>query len=193
MKNLKWCIYTYRHRKAFEYCVRRYIHEPVLREEMLMRAAVHDMDKMTMYLFMDQKEAQEMHVDTQPHHLENDLPRTYEDLVETVIDYECAPYTKPDKPLNAFDFTNLLMDRKILDEETGNRLISIMEELGIAGSTTYGDDEEGQKYISSLEDVTEEMIYEEILTYINEHPDNALNMILEHVRDSGPGSGHRQR
>jgi len=132
-------------------------------------------------------------VDTQPHHLENDLPRTYEDLVETVIDYECAPYTKPDKPLNAFDFTNLLMDRKILDEETGNRLISIMEELGIAGSTTYGDDEEGQKYISSLEDVTEEMIYEEILTYINEHPDNALNMILEHVRDSDPGSGHRQR
>ncbi|MBR2706660.1 MAG: hypothetical protein IKE74_05380 [Mogibacterium sp.] len=193
MKNLKWCIYTYRHRKAFEYCVRRYIHEPVLREEMLMRAAVHDMDKMTMYLFMDQKEAQEMHVDTQPHHLENDLPRTYEDLVETVIDYECAPYTKPDKPLNAFDFTNLLMDRKILDEETGNRLISIMEELGIAGSTTYGDDEEGQKYISSLEDVTEEMIYEEILTYINEHPDNALNMILEHVRDSDSGSGHRQR
>ena len=193
MKNLKWCIYTYRHRKAFEYCVRRYIHEPVLREEMLRRAAVHDMDKMTMYLFMDQKEAQEMHVDTQPHHLENDLPRTYEDLVETVIDYECAPYTKPDKPLNAYDFTNLLMDRKVLDEETGNRLISIMEELGIANSATYIDDEEGQKYISSLEDVTEEMIYEEILTYINEHPDNALNRILEHVRDSSPWSGHRQR
>lgn len=193
MKNLKWCIYTYRHRKAFEYCVRRYIHEPVLREEMLRRAAVHDMDKMVMYLFMDQKEAQEMHVDTQPHHLENDLPRTYEDYVETVIDYECAPYTKPDKPLNAYDFTDLLMDRKVLDEETGNRLISIMEELGIANSTTYIDDEEGQKYISSLEDVTEEMIYEEILTYINEHPDNALNRILEHVRDSSPGSGHRQR
>ena len=184
MKNLKWCIYTYRHRKAFEYCVRRYIHEPVLREEMLRRAAVHDMDKMTMYLFMDQKEAQEMHVDTQPHHLENDLPRTYEDLVETVIDYECAPYTKPDKPLNAYDFTNLLMDRKVLDEETGNRLISIMEELGIANSATYIDDKEGRKYISSPEDVTEEMIYEEILTYINEHPDNALNRILEHVRDS---------
>ena len=35
MKNLKWCIYTYRHRKAFEYCVRKYIQEPVLREEML--------------------------------------------------------------------------------------------------------------------------------------------------------------
>ena len=139
---------------------------------------------MIMYLFMDQKTAQEMHVNTQPHHLENDLPRTYEDYVETVIDYECAPYTKPDKPLNAYDFTQLLMDWKALDEETGNKLISIMEEIGIANSTTYFDDEEGRKYIDSLDEVTEEMIYEEILTYINEHPDNALNMILEHVRNN---------
>ena len=168
----------------FEYCVRKYIQEPGLREEMLRRAAVHDMDKMIMYLFMDQKSAQEMHVKTQPHHLENDLPRTYEDYVETVIDYECAPYTKPDKPLNAYDFTHLLMDWKALDEETGNKLISIMEEIGIANSTSFFDDEEGQKYINSLEKGTEEMIYEEILTYINEHPDNALNMILEHVRDN---------
>ena len=78
-------------------------------------------------------------------------------------------------------------NRNILDEETGNRLISIMEELGIANSTTYIDDEEGQKYISSLEDVTEEMIYEEILTYINEHRDNALDMVLEHVRKNRQG------
>ncbi len=181
MKNLKWCIYTYRHRRAFEYCVRKYIHEPALREEMLRRAAVHDMDKMIMYLSMDQKEAQEMHVKTQPHHLENDLTRTYEDYVETVIDYECAPYTKPDKPLNAYDFTQLLMDRKALDEETGNALISIMEDIGIANSTTYIDDEEGQRYISSLGEVTEEMINKEILTYINEHPDIELSNILDYA------------
>ena len=121
MKNLKWCIYTYRHRRAFEYCVQKYIREPALREEMLRRADVHDMDKMVMYLFMDQKSAQDLHVKTQPHHLENDLPRTYEDYVEAVIDYECAPYTKPDKPLNAYDFTNLLMDWKALDEDTGSK------------------------------------------------------------------------
>ena len=83
-----------------------------------------------------------------------------------------------------YDFTHLLMDWKALDEETGNKLISIMEKIGIANSTTFFDDEEGQKYINSLEEVTEEMIYEEILTYINKHPDNALNMILEHVRDN---------
>ena len=183
MKNLKWCIYTYRHRKAFEYCVRKYIHEPALREEMLRRAAVHDLDKMIMYLFMDQKDAQEMHVKNQPHHLENDLPRTYEDYVETVMDYECAPYTKPDKPLNAYDFTQLLMDWKALDEETGNKLISIMEDIGIANSTTYIDDVEGQRYISSLEEVTEEMIYEEIRTFLNENPDYDLDTILRYQFD----------
>lgn len=182
MKNLKWCIYTYRHRKAFEYCVRKYIHQPGLREEMLKRAAVHDMDKMIMYLLMEQKEAQELHVKRQPHHLENDLPRTYEDYVETVIDYECAPYTKPDKPLNAYDFTHLLMDWQALDEETGNKLISIMEKLGIDNSTSYADDTEGQEYIKRIGDITEEMIFEEILRYVNENPDNELDEILEYIR-----------
>ena len=179
MRNLEWCIYTYRHRKAFEYCVRRYIKEPSLREEMLKRAAVHDMDKMLMYLFMDQKAAQEMHTKTQPHHLENDLPRTYEDFVETVIDYECAPYTKPDKPLNAYDFTHLLMDWKVLDDETGGRLLSIIKEFGIDNSETYTEDAEGQEYISNYNDVTEEMIQDELLTYVRNDPDCALRIIMQ--------------
>ena len=184
MRNLEWCIYTYRHRRAFEYCVNKYIHEPALLEEMQRRAKIHDMDKMIMYLFMDQKEAQEMHIRTKAHHLENQLPRTYEDFVETVIDYECAPYTKPDKPLNAFDFANLLVDWKALDKETGDKLIAIMEQLGIANSATYAEDEEGRQYIDSIGDVTEEMILEEVLCYINENPDNELDMVLQHVRES---------
>lgn len=179
MRNLEWCIYTYRHRRAFEYCVRRYVHEPSLREEMLKRAAVHDMDKMLMYLFMDQKAAQDIHTGMQPHHLENDLPRTYEDYVETVIDYECAPYTKPDKPLNAYDFTHRLMEWKVLDTGTGNRLLSIMKKLGIDNSETCIKDAEGQEYISSFSDVTEEMIQEELLTYIRNNPESALGVIMQ--------------
>lgn len=183
MKNLKWCIYTYRHRRAFEYCVKKLIRDPELRREMLNRARVHDMDKMIMYLFLDQREAQELHVNNQPHHLENQLPRTYEDYVETVIDYECAPYTKPDKPLNAYDFVQLLMDWKALDAETGAKLISIMKEFGIDNSTSVADDSEGQAYINGITDVTEEMIYEEVLRYVNENPDNELNEILELVAE----------
>ena len=53
-----------------------------------------------------------------------------------------------------------------------------MEDIGIANSTTYIDDEEGQRYISSLEEVTEEMIYKEIRIYLNDNPDNELDMIL---------------
>lgn len=182
MKNLKWCIYTYRHRKAFEYCVKKLIHEPELREEMLRRAKIHDMDKMVMYLFMDQQDAQTLHVNTKPHHLENFLPRTYEDLVEAVIDYECAPYTKPDKPLNAYDFVNLLLNWKALNKEVAEKLISIMEELGIANSTSVSDDEEGKRYIESIDDVTEEMILEEILRYVDENRDNGLSMVLEEAK-----------
>ena len=159
MKNLNWCIYTYRHRRAFEYCVNKLIHDPDLREEMLKRARIHDMDKMVMYLFLEQKEAQKIHM--------MHLPRTYEDLVETIIDYECAPYTKPDKPLNAYDFTNLLMQMKVLDGKTGANLISIMEGLGIASSASNQGDEEGHAYMEQFAEVTEDMIREEIQTYID--------------------------
>ena len=181
MKCLEWNIYTYRHRRAFEYCVHRLIREPTLRQEMLRRAAVHDMDKMIMYLFMDQQTAQRLHVSTKPHHLENDLPKSREDLVEAVIDYECAPYTKPDKPLNAYDFVHLLMDRKFLDEATGRQMIEIMAELGIAKSARAADDVEGMAYIASIGEVTEEMIYAEILRYVRDHPDNELEEILRYI------------
>lgn len=29
--------------------------------------------------------------------------KTYDDFVQMVIDWECARFTKPDKPLNAYD------------------------------------------------------------------------------------------
>ena len=182
MKNLEWCRYTYLHRRAFEYCVKRLIVDPGLREELLRRARIHDMDKMVMYLFLDQQTAQRLHVETQPHHLENHLPRCYEDYVETVIDYECAPYTKPDKPLNAWDFVRLLADMKALDTGTAERLKAIMRALGIDRSDTVQTDREGLEYIQGLGEVTEEMLYEEILRYVDENRDNALGMVLKYVK-----------
>lgn len=178
VKNFEWCKYTYMHRKAFAYCVEKFVHEPELKLEMQKRAKVHDMDKMVMYLFLEQSEAQKIHTDTQPHHLENKLERTYEDLVEAVIDYECAPYTKSDKPLNAYDFVRLLVDWNALDEKTGKELISIMEQLCIARSGTVEEDREGLEYINSISDVTEEMILEEILEYVNGLSQEKFNTIL---------------
>ena len=37
------------------------------------------------------------------HHVDNHLLKTKADLVETVIDWECARFTKPDKQLNAYE------------------------------------------------------------------------------------------
>ena len=180
MRNLEWLVYTYRHRRAFEYCVKKRVRDPQLRQKMLLRARVHDMDKMVMYLFMDQRKAQRLHMQTQPHHLENDLLRTHEDLVEAVIDYECAPYTKPDKPLNAYDFVMKLMDMSLLDDETGARLIDIMKELDIARTGTIAGDAEGLAYCAAIGPVTEAMVLEEILCYIDENRDNALDLALNH-------------
>ena len=182
MKNLEWCKYTYLHRRAFEYCVKKLIVDADLREALLRRARIHDMDKMLMYLFLDQQTAQRLHVETQPHHLENSLPRRYEDYVETVIDYECAPYTKPDKPLNAWDFVRLLVDMGVLDADTAEKLNAIMHALGIDRSDTVQADKEGLEYIRGLGEVTEEMLYEEILRYVDENRDNALEMALKYAR-----------
>ena len=181
MRNLDWLVYTYRHRRAFEYCVQKRIQDPRLRAELLERARIHDMDKMVMYLFMDQQKAQLMHIQTQPHHLENNLPRTYMDLVETVIDYECAPYTKPDKPLNAYEFVLKLMDVAVLERAVGEKLIEIMRKLDIARPRTIVEDAEGLAYCASIGPVSEEILLAEILQYIDENRDNSLRLALEHM------------
>ena len=179
MKNLEWCRYTYLHRRAFEYCARRLVHAPGLREELLRRARIHDMDKMVMYLCLDQKEAQARHVRIQPHHLENDLPKSRADLLETVIDYECAPYTKPDKPLNAWDFVHLLVDMGALDEETAGKLRDIMRELGIDRSGTVEADAEGLALFRNFGEVTEDMLRSEIHRYVDENRDSVLAEVPE--------------
>ena len=55
-----------------------------------------------MYLFYDKKDASNIHRDKTVHH-ENELEKTELDYIEMVLDWESARYTKPDKPLNAYD------------------------------------------------------------------------------------------
>lgn len=178
MNNYDWCVYTYKHRIAFEYITNKLIKDPILKEKMLQRAKVHDMDKMLMYLFMDQYKAQEIHVKQKTHHLECTLPKTYDDYVENVIDYECAPYTKPDKPLNAYDFLHKLLSMDLVDDEIANKLFEIMHDFGIDSSYDVTQDKEGMDYISRIGDVTEEMILLEVLKYVNDNRDNELNNLM---------------
>lgn len=63
-----------------------------------MRGLFHDVDKLLLYLFLPAKLAHKIHVRFSRHH---DRARTHEDFVQMVVDWECARFTKPDKPLNA--------------------------------------------------------------------------------------------
>ena len=121
MKNLDWCIYTYKHRRMFVYIAKKLIKDEALLGSILERAKTHDVDKLIMYMSLDQRISQEHHVLIRPHHLECKVEKCYEDLLETVIDYECSPYTKPDKPLNAYDFLNKLLDMKLVEKDIADR------------------------------------------------------------------------
>ena len=178
MRNFSWCVYTYRHRKAFLYVAAKYVHDPVMREEIMRRGEDHDLDKMLMYLFMDQYESQIAHVQTQPHHLECAGEHSFYDLLETVIDYECAPYTKPDKPLNAYDFTLQLYEGGYISRECKDQLTEIMRMLGIDSSYTVSEkDPEGRAYMENIGEVSEDMILKEVMRYIHRHPEMSFPVL----------------
>lgn len=171
MRNFDCCEYTYRHRKMFVYVLNRLVKDKKLKEEMLRRAKLHDLDKELMYLFCEKWDTINYHVSTQPHHLESGKSSCYEDLVETVLDYECAPYTKPDKPLNAYDFVQKLLGMNLITKETKDALVAIMEQFGIARSYDVKDeDPEGIRFAESIGTVTEEMILMEVLEYAATNP-----------------------
>ena len=164
MRNFDYCTYTYLHRKAFLYCVNKLITNEKDKIEMLERAKKHDLDKVLYYQFLPKKEASNLHRTTCSHHMENDIKKTYYDYLEAIIDYECAGYTKPDKPLNAFDTINKFNPK---DKEI---LLSILHNMGLDYSYTVTNDEIGMKYIQKIKDVTEEDILRELLSYISKNP-----------------------
>lgn len=184
MKNFDWCAYTYRHRRAFKYIADKLIKDEKIKQEMFKRAKVHDMDKLVMYMFLDQYTSQRQHVLTKSHHLEYSGEHTYMDMLETVIDYECSPYTKPDKPLNAYDFANKLLEKELISVDVHRQLLDIMHELDIDSSYEVTDDVEGMAYMQSIGDITEEMILLEVMQYINENECPELEFIKQSLPPS---------
>ena len=159
MQNFEACKYTYLHRKAFLYTVNKIIKDEVLKEQLIKRAKAHDMDKMMSYLTMSKEDASRIHRRTAKHHMENNLLKTHIDYVEAVIDYECAGYTKPDKPLNAYDTINHYHPKDSI------YLLTVCKVLGIDRSYSNVDDEDAKEYMKQFENVTEEDIYNEIKEY----------------------------
>lgn len=103
MENLGYIEYTLKHREALKQCVEKYCSKED-KEDLLERVKIHDMDKIIMYLYMSKKETHSIHRNSSRHHF-NDSIKDYNriDYLEMIFDWECARYTKSDKPLNAFD------------------------------------------------------------------------------------------
>lgn len=109
--------YTLAHRKAF-----RKIEKQLLGHNTV-RGWLHDLDKVFLYMFIDYKKVHKWHRNHMRHH--SVKARTHSDYVQMVIDWECARYTKPDKPLNA---------RETLDKyypELRDKVLPVIEELGL--------------------------------------------------------------
>lgn len=122
MKNLEYIKYTYKHRKIVMKLAEVYFKD---NEEVLEQVKYHDLDKLFLYLFYDKKTVSKINRDVTSHH-ENDLEKTYLDYVEMVLDWESARYTKPDKPLNAYD--TLVNYYPTMEGE----ILPILEMMGIA-------------------------------------------------------------
>lgn len=166
MKNFDYCAYTYRHRRAVEYLANKLIKDQKIKAEMLKKIQLHDMDKLIMYQFLEKDKASKIHRETASHHMGNDIPKTYLDKLEAILDYESAGYTKPDKPLNAYDTLLMFRDKRALPDDIINELLDITKDLGINSSYSVTNDLDGMKYLEQFKDVSEEDIENEILKYI---------------------------
>ncbi len=101
VKCANYISYTWQHKKAFLRV------EKQCRGFNSLRGYLHDVDKLFRYLAFlwgrEDWQIQKAHRETSSHHAEYKRhPHTEEDYMLMVIDWECAPLTKPDKPLLAF-------------------------------------------------------------------------------------------
>ena len=174
IKNLWYCEYTYLHRRALAYYIKK--NDYLDNEEkklLLKRAEIHDMDKMTLYLFRDKEKASKYHREHSSHHIKTNVLYTHDDLLESIFDYECAALTKPDKPLNAYDTVI-----KYYSEFTE----SYMPELRrLHMDHSYlAIEEKDKEYISSI-NVTENDILNEVSVYLNNNPENIYTELWDNL------------
>lgn len=109
--------YTLMHKKAFLKVEKKLLGKNTI------RGYLHDLDKVILKIFLNEKTVHNLHRKYSRHH--KNKACTYDDYVQMVIDWECARFTKPDKPLNA---------RETLDKfypELKDKVLPIIEELGL--------------------------------------------------------------
>lgn len=95
LRNEDYIKYTWNHKKAFLKV------EKILLGKNTIRGYLHDVDKLFMYMFLSKKLANKLHRKYSHHHINK--AKTIADYTQMIIDWECARFTKEDKPLDAFE------------------------------------------------------------------------------------------
>lgn len=111
--------YTLKHRKAFL----------KIEKQLLKRNTIagyfHDLDKIIFYIllpFLGTENIQKIHRTISRHHVNR---RKNPNYIAMVIDWECARYTKPDKPLNARETLNKYFSH------ISNKVLPAINKLGL--------------------------------------------------------------
>ena len=118
-KNQRYKIrYSLEHRKAF-----LKLEKEILGKNNI-RGYLHDVDKIILYHFLPTEFVHTCHQWWSKHHERR--AKTHVDFVQMVIDWECARFTKPDKPLDAYDTLYKFYPHM------EDKILPILKELNIA-------------------------------------------------------------
>lgn len=154
MQNIDKLIYTYKHRKIVLMLAKKYYNNPELLEQL----EKHDLDKMFLLLLYDKSLLKGIHRSISSHH-DNDIPKAELDYIEMALDWESARYTKPDKPLNAYD--TLVRFYPHLED----KILPVLEKINLDKPNTDMD-EDILEFAKTLDNVSEEDVKEELIQYI---------------------------
>lgn len=156
MKNQRYIEYTYRHKKIVNYLAEKYIKKD--KEEKIKQIKEHDIDKIYMYLFYEKKEVSKIHREISKHH-QNEKEKAEADYEEMVLDWESARYTKPDKPLNAYD--TLYKYYPEMEKE----ILPILKEFNI-DKPNLPMEQDVVEYAEKIKNTKTEEIKQELINYI---------------------------
>lgn len=116
IRNKDKILYTLKHKKAF------LLVEKELLGKNTIRGYLHNLDKVVLCLLFPYPFVKKFHRNYSRHH---DRAKTRGDRIQQIIDWECARYTKKDKPLNARDTLYKLYPQLI------STIKPLLEELGL--------------------------------------------------------------
>lgn len=189
-KNWGYITYSIHHKQVVQYLARELVKDkgidPTVFSNLQENVKYHDMDKVLSYFFMDKKIASAIHRETSFHHFENNLPKQEEHYLEAICDYESAAYTKPDKPLNAYDTV-----LKYVDDSSKEEFLFHLKRLGI--DCSYNPLEQGipneLQNIMDME-ISKDFVLDQLESYVKQlsFPNNNYLSLIQEIREYYKGA-----